>query len=85
MITRKLKFTDHLEIDLATTFMEKGIDFIHESENKEQRLDFYLPNEKVYIEIKQYHSERTNEQLESQDEVILIQGKKALQYFKTLL
>lgn len=78
---KPISFSDHLEKALADFLNSKGICFVHESQNKAQGLDFYLPAFDIYIEIKQYHSERIAKQLATQDEVILIQGKKALDFF----
>lgn len=76
-----IHISDHLEQKLADFFTEHHIEFIHESQNKDQVLDFYLPAFGIYIEVKQYHTERVGRQLAHQDEVILIQGKKALAFF----
>lgn len=78
---KKIHFADHLEEALANFLTSKGVSFIHESQNKDQVLDFYLPGHGVYIEVKQYHAERVAKQLAAQEEVILIQGKKALDFF----
>ena len=58
------------EIEEALT--NNGVNF-----NRNGRLDFYLIDEDVYIEVKQYHCERSNEQLASQDNIILVQGEKS--------
>lgn len=78
---QKIHFADHLEKALADFLVSKHISFIHESQNKEQVLDFYLPGHGIYIEVKQYHTDRVTKQLAAQEEVILIQGKKALDFF----
>ena len=49
---RKLHFSDHLETHIAKAFDEVGIEYVHESESREQGLDFYLPFFDVYIEVK---------------------------------
>lgn len=82
---RKLPFSDHLEKSVAQVLYNKGIKFVYESEDKDQRLDFYLPDADVYIEIKQYHSERISNQLSTQDNVIVLQGKKAVSLFEEML
>lgn len=78
---KKIYYADHLEKSLADFLASKDIGFVHESQNKDQILDFYLPGFGIYIEVKQYHAERVAKQLASQEEVILIQGKKALDFF----
>ena len=71
---RKIYFADHLEKALAQAFDDAGIEYIHESENKEQGLDFYLPSFDVYLEVKQYHADRIARQMQSQKNVIAVQG-----------
>jgi hypothetical protein len=66
---------------VAEALERASIDFIHESEDKEMGLDFYLPVFNVYLEVKQFHAERINRQLTSQDNVIVLQGRKAVEFF----
>jgi hypothetical protein len=77
-------FADYLELAVARNLTRLNIRFIHESENKSQMLDFYLPDNDVYIEVKQFHTERVINQLASQENVILLQGRKAIHYFNSL-
>lgn len=51
----------------------------------DQRLDFWLPNRGVYIEVKQFHSPRIADQMASQPEVIAVQGRKAVAFMAHLL
>lgn len=69
-----------LEQSLANQLTENGILFIHESQQV-QRLDFYLPHSDIWIEVKKFDSERTANQIKSQENVVLIQGKKAMEFF----
>jgi len=46
--------------------------------NPEQRLDFYLPDQKIFIECKRFHTPRTSSQLEGRTNVILVQGWEAV-------
>ena len=71
---------DHLENAIEKALIEADIVF-----TTTQRLDFYLPYYDVYIEVKQYHSDRSNDQLKSQENVILVQGKKAVELFCKLI
>jgi hypothetical protein len=82
---RKIHFADHLEKKVAEALDEVGIDFVHESENKEQVLDFYLPFFDVYIEIKQFHADRISNQMSSKDNVIAVQGTKSVNLLVTML
>jgi len=82
---RQLYFSDHLEKKLAIALDEAGIEFIYETESKEQDLDFYLPEFDVFIEVKQYHADRISRQMKSKDNVIALQGKKSVDLFVTML
>lgn len=75
---RNIHFADFLEQQLAEGLNRAGIEFVHESENKEQGLDFYLPFFDVYIEVKQFHADRISNQMASKDNVIAVQGRKSL-------
>ncbi len=50
-----------------------------------KHLDFYLPDEDVYIECCAYHAPRKIEQLSRVDNCILVQGQKAANYFSKAL
>jgi hypothetical protein len=82
---RKIHFADHLEKRIAEALHGAGIDFVHESENKEQSLDFYLPFYDVYIEVKQFHADRISRQMESKGNVIAIQGANAVDLFVKMI
>lgn len=81
------KITDDLEKDVAKILDEKNIKYYHDSERENvKRLDFYLPDFDVYIEIKQFHAgEREFKQWQRHDNTIFITGKKSIQFLKTLL
>jgi hypothetical protein len=82
---RKIHFTDHLETKVADALNHVGIEFIHESENAEQVLDFYLPFFDVFIEIKQFHSDRISKQMSSKENVIAVQGIKSVNLLVAVL
>lgn len=48
-------------------------------------LDFYLRGWDVYVEVKQFHTDRIAEQMSRRKNVIVIQGEAALQLFEQLL
>lgn len=48
-------------------------------------LDFYLPDLGIYIECKQFHTERIAEQMSRAENVIAIQGMKAAIIFGKLI
>lgn len=78
------KFADFLEKDIADALDAIRIRWVHESE-KMIGADFYLPDYNIYIEIKQYHSERAIKQLKDKNDAILIQGKSAVAFFIKML
>lgn len=82
---RNIKFSDHLEEQIAIALHEYGFEFIHESEVVGQQLDFYLPTFDVYIEVKQFHADRISKQMATHENVIAIQGRKSVNIFVSLL
>ncbi len=82
---RNISFSDHLEKKVAEALDGAGIDFVYEKENRTQILDFYLPQYDVYIEVKQYHSDRISKQMKLRDNVIAVQGIKAVNTIVSIL
>jgi len=82
---RNIHYADHLEKQIAEMLDSLKIDFIHESEDKHQGLDFYIPKYDVYIEVKQFHAERIHRQISSRDNVIVIQGIQSVNLLKSLI
>ena len=82
---RNINFSDHLEERIAIALEEAGIEFIHESEDRLQVLDFYLPFFDVYLEIKQFHADRISKQMSTSENVIAIQGRKAVELLDIIL
>lgn len=78
---RKINYADHLEENIGLALDSANIEFVHESENHAQVLDFYLPKQDVYIEVKQFHAQRISRQMESAENVIALQGKKSVDFF----
>lgn len=77
--------TDPIELIIAGALTSAKIDFLHESENKNQMLDFYLPSAGTYIECKQFATERTGPQIAHIANVIVIQGRQAAECFAALV
>lgn len=76
---------DPIELIVAEGLTRAHIPFVHESDNKEQSLDFYLPIHDILIEVKQFASERIADQLAPHGNVILIQGRRAAQCFAGMI
>jgi hypothetical protein len=72
---------DPLELMISDALDAAGVAFIRERDNRDQRLDFYLPGPGVYIECKQFHSERISDQIRPFANVIVIQGRTAAETF----
>jgi hypothetical protein len=69
----KETFSDHLEKQLADCLKAAQVQYRH------------LPDFFVYIEVKQFYSDRLTEQLKAHDNVILLQGRKAVDAFARCL
>lgn len=83
---------DPMEMIIEMALRDAHIRFSRESRNagRPQRpedvsLDFYLPDIDVYIEVKQFHSARTAAQLSQADNVILAQGRYAVEALGRLI
>ena len=48
-------------------------------------LDFYLPDQGVYLEVKRLHSDRIAEQMARAENVIVAQGEEAVRLLSQLL
>lgn len=73
---------DPMETLVRSALTQGGIRFIEGDRNK-AGLDFYLPDFDLYIEVKQFHSERIARQ--KADNVIAVQGRCAVEWFTALL
>lgn len=67
---------------------ERGIKFVFEGQHcgraahlLQKGLDFYLPDFGIYIEVKDFWSERIAGQMKRDENIICIQGRKAAQVF----
>lgn len=76
---------DPVEREVRSALAIRGVDFVEEEDPRAKNLDFYLPDYDLHIEVKQFHTERSNEQLSRAPNVILIQGMGAASAFATLL
>lgn len=75
---------DPIEAIIREALTKAHIRFIEGNEN-DACLDFFLPDHGIYIEVKQFHSERISEQMSRADNVIAIQGKLAAEMFAAAL
>ncbi len=79
-----MKTTDPMEVIIEKALLEIEEPFLCDQENG-IHLDFYLPNRGVYIEVKQFHSNRIAEQTSRASNVIVTQGRLAVQMLADLL
>lgn len=49
------------------------------------RLDFFLPDFNVYIEVKRYHTPRINDQIERATDIIIVQGAASMRFLESLI
>lgn len=76
---------DPMERIIAVALSDAGIPFLHEVPTGLAVLDFYLPLQDVYIEVKRFHSDRLDRQMSSAENVIAVQGKSAVQMLAHLI
>ena len=73
--------TDPMERAIADALSGMGIQF----EREKDGLDFYLPGCGIYIEVKQFHSARIAEQMSRADNIIVAQGRKAVELLADMI
>ena len=76
---------DPIERMLAEGLDRAGVRYVREPHPLTRRLDFYLTDFQVWVEAKQFFTERVLDQLQRADDVILIQGRRAAQTFLDLI
>jgi hypothetical protein len=75
---------DHCEayiFDMLTLANEPFV----QGDKHPSRLDFYLPNYNIFIEVKQFHSNRIAEQMSREHNVIALQGVESCILFGDML
>lgn len=73
--------TDPLEKIIFYALAERKIMTVIDGAGDTKALDFYLPDEDVYIEATAYYTARKIEQASRVNNLILIQGKRAAEFF----
>lgn len=77
--------SDPIEDIIATALTEAGIHFLCEDEHDGPPLDFLLTESGVFIECKQFHSQRIGAQMNKAANVIAIQGREAALMFARMI
>lgn len=73
--------TDPMEILIRDALTAAGLKFVtDEGGANPSGLDFYLPDFDLHIEVKQFHSDRIADQMARADNVIVAQGRKAVEW-----
>lgn len=80
-----IRVSDPVERVIANALDARGIRYVVDGEGDTKQLDFYVPEWKVYIEVKQFHTDRVAEQMSRADNVIVIQGMQAAFVFAELI
>lgn len=71
-------WSSDLEAVLARALDAAGVKY--EMDREPARLDFYLPDLDLYIEVKAFHSDRISEQMSRAKSVIAVQGTVAVHW-----
>lgn len=61
-----------------------GINF-RRADDMKTRLDFFLPDFNVYIEVKRFHTPRINDQLERATDIIIVQGPASMRFLESFI
>lgn len=77
---------DPLEDAIEAALKEAGIRYVRDRDGLvPSHLDFYLPDADVYIEVKRFHSDRIGGQMARAENVIAVQGLRAVQFMTAAL
>lgn len=77
--------SDPMERIIEQALNEAGIPYFEDVPVGARALDFYLPDYAVYIEVKQFHSDRIASQMGQCNNIIAVQGRVAVELFAQLL
>lgn len=83
-ITNSSQIEDLVEKPIAQMLERLGIEYEHDN-IKSSGLDFYLPSYDIYIECKQFFSERIYRQTRDKRNVIVVQGQDSATFLEQIL
>jgi hypothetical protein len=72
------EINDPMERLIGDALDDADIPYIHNVPAGYGTLDFYLPLQDVYIEVKRFYSDRIDRQMSSAQNIIVCQGKEAV-------
>ncbi|TKD17939.1 HNH endonuclease [Rhodobacter capsulatus] len=81
----KPAMTDPVERTIAEALDRAGIEWVGDTDPRAKRLDFFLPIENVHIEVKRFHTDRTAEQMERSENIIVVVGLAAARAFARMI
>lgn len=76
---RDIVISDPIERIIAEALDKAAIQY-RRADDSAVALDFYLLTSDVYIEVKQFHTDRIAAQMSRADNVIAVQGRKAAEW-----
>ena len=79
------RYDDPLEARIASALDKAGISYVRDGHPAAVRLDFFLPEHRVHIEVKAFHSARISSQMERVPFCIAVQGKYAVEWLAQLI
>lgn len=81
-----MSIEDPMEKLIRDALRAAGIRYREENDpTNRAKLDFWLPDFGVYIEVKQFHSDRIAKQMASAENVIAVQGLLAVKFLAKLI
>lgn len=81
----RLKSIDPMEQMIEDALLWVGEPYEHEVPVGNRRVDFYLPRKGLYIEVKQFHTNRISDQMVRCDNIIVAQGRQAVQTLASMI
>lgn len=76
---------DPMELIIRAALEREGFRWSDERSKQNKGLDFYLPDYGIHIEVKQFHTDRVSEQMSRSSNVIVAQGRDAVEFLAALL
>lgn len=80
-----LRTTDPMERIIEAALIDARISYLIDGDGGQYRLDFYLPELDVHIEVKRFHSERIGRQMAQFENVIVAQGRVAVEALAAMI
>lgn len=82
---RELRTTDPMERIIEKALIDAGVTYEIDGDGGRYLLDFYLPDADLHIEVKRFHSERIGRQMAQFENVIVAQGRVAVEALAAMI